>query len=127
MFTNALRCIESDYPQLLGLAQMMGVIQIIDGVIYPVSGCGWDYIGYKRVGEIPAEGEPDNRPFLTDGNGNKYVHINARTPFSVGAAAAQAAASSPEVAAALGDPSRFFVTDGNGSAVDPQYPMRVFL
>lgn len=127
MFTNALRCIESDYPQLLGLAEMMGVIQIVDGVVYPVSGCGWDYIGYKRVGEPPADGEPDNRPFLTDGQGNKYVHINARTPFSVGAAAAEAAASSPEVAAALGDPSRFFVTDGKGNAIDPQYPMRVFL
>lgn len=127
MYTNALRCIESDYPQLLGLAQMMGVIEIIDNVVYSKPGCAWDYIGYKRDGLPPAEGEPDNRPYLMDGNGNKYVHINARTPFSVGAAAAQAAASAPEIAAALGDPSRFFVTDAQGNAIDPQYPMRVFL
>lgn len=127
MVDNALRCIESDYPALLGLAQAMGVISIIDNQIVPSNGVEWDYIGYKRVGAAPAEGVPDTRPYLTDGSGNKYVHVNVRTPFSVGAAAAQAAAQSPEIAAALGEASRFFVTNPDGSAKDPEFPMRVFL
>lgn len=126
MYTNALRCIESDYPQLLGLAQLIGVIDIIDGQVTPINGCAWDYIGYKKIGEAPAENEPDNRLYVQDAQGNKYVHVNARTPFSVGAAAAEAAALSPEIAAALGNPARFFVTDSEGNAVDPQYPVRVF-
>ena len=127
MVDNALKCIESDYPALLALAQEMGVITVDDGVVTPAPGCAWDYIGYKREGLPPAEGVPDTRPILTDGNGHKYVHINVRTPFSVGEAAVTAAASNPTIAAALGDPARFFVTDGNGNAVDPQVPMRVFL
>lgn len=127
MVDNALRCIESDYPALLGLATVMGVITVQDGVVTPAPGITWDYIGYKYVGAPPAEGVPDTRPILTDGNGHKYVHINVRTPFSVGQAAAEAAASNPDIAAALGDPARFFVTDGSGNAVDPQFPMRVFL
>lgn len=124
MVDNALRCIESDYPALLGLAQAMGVL---DANGKPTDGIEWDYIGYKHVGPIPPEGEPDTRPILSDGNGNKYVHINVRTPFSVRQAAAQAAASNPTIAAALGDPSRFFVTDAQGNPIDPIVPIRVFL
>lgn len=124
MVDNALRCIESDYPALLSLAQAMGVL---DANGKPAEGIEWDYIGYKYVGPIPPEGEPDTRTVLSDGSGNKYVHINVRTPFSVGQAAAEAAASNPTIAAALGDPSRFFVTDAQGNPIDPIVPMRVFL
>lgn len=124
MVDNALKCIESDYPALLGLAAAMGVL---DAEGNPAPGILWDYIGYKREGAPPADGQPDTRPILTDGSGNKYVHVNVRTPFSVGQAAAAAAAGNPAIAAALGDPARFFVTDANGNAVDPQVPMRVFL
>lgn len=127
MIDNALRCIESDYPALLGLAQAMGVITVDGATVTHVEGIEWDYIGYKYVGPAPAEGEPDTRPILSDGSGNKYVHVNVRTPFSVGQAAAQAAASNPTIAAVLGDPSRFFVTNPDGSAKDPEFPMRVFL
>lgn len=118
MVDNALRCIESDYPALLSLAQAMGVISIIDGQVVQANGVEWVYIGYKVL--------PDGS-ILEDGNGNKYVHINVRTPFSVGDAAAQAASQSAEIAAALGDPSRFFVTNPDGTAKDPEFPMRVFL
>ena len=127
MVDNALRCIEEDYPALLGLAVAMGVITFDGSTVTPVDGVMWDYIGYKRVGEPPAEGQPDTRPILSNAQGKKYVHINVRTPFSVGEAAMAAAQASPEIAAALGDPSRFFVTNPDGTSKDPDFPMRVFL
>ena len=127
MVDNALRCIESDYPALLGLAVAMGVITVNGSIVTPADGVTWDYIGYKRVGSPPAEGHLDTRPILSNAQGNKYVHINVRTPFSVGEAAMSAAQARPEIAAALGDPSRFFVTNPDGTAKDPEFPMRVFL
>lgn len=127
MVDNALKCIEGDYPALLTLACAMGVITLDGETVVPAPGITWDYIGYKYVGEPPEEGQVDTRPILSDAQGHKYVHINVRTPFSVGQVAAQVAASNPDIAAALGDPARFFVTDGSGNAVDPQFPMRVFL
>lgn len=127
MVDNALRCTENDYPALLGLAQAMGVITLDGNKVVPTEGIAWDYIGYKMVGNPPAEGELDTRTILSNPQGHKYVHINVRTPFSVGEAAMAAAMASPEIAAALGDPSRFFVTDVNGAAKDPEFPMRVFL
>ena len=127
MVDNALRCIEEDYPALLGLAQAMGVIKLDGDTVIPAQGITWDYIGYKLVGTPPEEGQPDTRTILKDANGKKYVHINVRTPFSVGQAATEAAASNPAIAAALGDPSRFFVTNPDGTAKDPEFPMRVFL
>lgn len=127
MADNALRCIESDYPALLGLAEAMGIITMDGQTIVPSQGITWDYIGYKLSGTPPEEGEPDTRTILSDPQGHKYVHINVRTPFSVGQMAMEAAQGNPAIAAALGDPSRFFVTDGNGNSIDPQFPMRVFL
>lgn len=127
MIDNALRCIEEDYPALVGLAQAMGVITLDGSTVIPAQGITWDYIGYKLVGTPPEEGQPDTRQILKDANGKKYVHINVRTPFSVGEMAMTAAASNPAIAAALGDPSRFFVTNPDGTAKDPEFPMRVFL
>lgn len=127
MADNALRCIESDYPALIGLAEAMGIITMDDQTVVPTQGVTWDYIGYKLSGTPPEEGEPDTRTILKDANGKKYVHINVRTPFSVGEMAMTAAASNPAIAAALGDPARFFVTNPDGTSKDPEFPMRVFL
>jgi len=127
MVDNALRCIEEDYPALLGLAQAMGVISMDGQTVIPADGVTWDYIGYKLSGPAPEEGQPDTRDVLKNAQGKKYVHINVRTPFSIGQAAAEAAAVNPDIAAALGDPSRFFVTDAQGNPIDPVVPMRVFL
>lgn len=118
MVDNALRCIESDYPALLGLAEAMEIITMDGSTVIPGANITWDYIGYK----IKEDGT-----VLTDTNGKKYVHINVRTPFSVGQMAMEAAQGNPAIAAALGDPSRFFVTAPDGSAKDPEFPMRVFL
>ena len=124
MYDNAIKCIESDYPTVLMLGYALGVLDQ-DG--NPVQGVAWDYIGYKRVGEPPAEGQADTRPILDDGNGNKYVHVNVRTPFSVGARAAELAVGNPAIAGALSETGRFFVVDGEGNSVLPVAPMRVFL
>lgn len=123
MYDNAIKCIESDYPTVLGLGYMLGAL---DAEGEPLHGVEWDYIGYKRVGEPPAEGQADNRPFLQDGQGNKYVHVNVRTPFSVGARAAELAVGSPEIAGALMETGRYFVVDALGQSVQPEFPMRVF-
>ena len=127
MVDNALRCTEQDYPALLGLAQAMGVITLDGTTVIPSPGVAWDYIGYKYTGTDPGVTGPDTRTILSDAQNKKYVHINVRTPFSVGEMAATAAASNPAIAAALGDPSRFFVTDGDGNSIDPLVPMRRFL
>jgi hypothetical protein len=84
----------------------------------PAAGVEWDYIGYK-----PLEGGG----FLEDGRGNKYIHVNIRTPFSVGERATSVAAADVEVAAALSAIDRFFVVDGFMQAKTPDVPMRVFL
>ena len=127
MVDNALRCIEQDYPALLGFAQAMGVITMQEQTVMPSEGITWDYIGYKYVGDAPEPGQPDTRTILSDVNGKKYIHINVRTPFSVGEMAVQAAMDNPDIAQALGDPARFFVTNVDGTAKDPEFPMRVFL
>lgn len=118
MYDNALKCIESDYPTLLGLAQVLGAVDVVNGKVIPKPGVSWDYIGYKKL---------EDGSYLQDGNGNKYVHVNTRTPFSVGAKAAELAALSPEIATALVDTDRFFVTDAEGNAKAPEYPIRVLI
>jgi hypothetical protein len=127
MHTNALRCTEEDYPVLLALAQAIEAITLDGPDVIPAERVAWDYIGYKYVGDAPPENGPDTRTILCDVNGKKYVHVNVRTPFSVGQAAAEAAAGNPEIAAALSTPGRFFVTNPDGSAKDPEFPIRVFL
>jgi hypothetical protein len=123
MYDNAIKCLESDYPTVLMLGYALGALDV-DGS--PVDGVAWDYIGYKRVGPQPADGQPDTRPFLDNGHGDKYVHVNVRTPFSVGARAAELAAGNPEIAGALSEIGRFFVVDGAGNSVMPEFPMRCF-
>jgi hypothetical protein len=123
MYDNAVKCLESDYPEVLMLAYALGVL---DQDSEPMPGVSWDYIGYKRVGPQPEEGQSDSRPFLDNGFGIKYVHVNVRTPFSVGARAAELALASPEIAGALVQTGRWFVVDGEGNSVMPEFPMRCF-
>lgn len=116
MYDNALRCIESDYPELLALAVAIGAISIENGKVVAAPDVLWDYIGYKLVNGVPLE----------DGNGNKYIHVNTRTTFSVGERAASLAVSNPELAGALANVGRFFVTDEFGQTKMPEVPMRCF-
>jgi len=120
MADNALRCIESDYPALLQLAQELGVIVVENGNVIPEKDVAWTFLGYKRD-------HLDESKFVSDENGNKYVHSNVRTPYSVGERVAQFATDHPDIAAAMGDVSRFFVVDENGNPIDPKFPMAVYL
>jgi hypothetical protein len=126
MNTYALRCIEGDYPELLSNAATLGVIRLVDGHPEMIGGGEWDFIGYKRVGEQPPEGTPDTRPYLEDAQGNKYVHVNARTPVDIRTRAQELAASNPAIAAGLANLGRFFITDNNGQYAWPNKPIRVF-
>jgi len=123
----ALRCIEDNYTKLIQLATILGVVDTINGVVTEKNGGIWDYVGYKLVGDIPLEGEADTRVPLTDANGKKFVHINVRTPVNVREVAEALALSNPEIAGALSKVPDYFITDENGNATLPQFPLRVFL
>lgn len=128
MKTYALRVIAADLTKLIANAQLLGVVAIdADGNPYEKNGGCWDYIGHKRVGDPPAEGEPDTRSWAQDANGNKYIHINARTPVDIGAVAAALATQYPDIAAGLSELNKFFVVDADGETTWPAYPARGFL
>lgn len=127
MFTYALRCTENLYPTLIHLAKLLDVVDVVDGVVVEKNKGCWDHIGYKLDGDIPAEGEVDTRVPLADTNGNKYVHINVRTPIDVRAKAEALATTHPELGTALSQIPQYFITDADGNATLPEFPMRVFL
>lgn len=117
MYDNALRCTEEDYPVLLALAEDLGVITIDGEGVTPAEGVTWDRIGYKYVAGVPLE----------NGSGQKYVHVNLRTTFSLGQRIMETAPSNPAISAALATPGRFFIVDADGNGIMPEFPIRVFL
>jgi hypothetical protein len=113
---------------LIANAKILGVVDTDqDGKPFEKNGGCWDYIGYKMIGPIPEEGQPDTRVPAEDVNGNKYVHVNCVTPVDVDAVANALALAYPQIAAGLAELPKFFITDADGKAVWPEYPMRVFL
>lgn len=123
----ALRCTENNYTKLIQLATLLGVVDMFEGTVVEKNGGIWDYVGYKMIGTEPGEGEVDTRVALTDSNNKKYVHINVRTPINVREAAEALALSNPEIAGALSKVPDYFITDAEGNATLPQFPLRVFL
>lgn len=123
----ALRCTEDKYTRLVQLATMLGVTDMYEGQVIEKNGGIWDYVGYKYVGAEPLEGETDTRTILSDDNGKKYVHINVRTPINVREAAEALALENPEIATALSQIPDYFITDEEGNATLPEFPLRVFL
>ena len=116
----ALRCLESDLPQLVVNGKILGVLDTDAlGKVYEKNGGCWDYIGYKTM---------DDGTILKDVNGVKYVHINCATPIDVDAVARELAATYPQIAQGLSEFNRFFITDPDtGKWAWPVEPMRVFL
>lgn len=117
MYDNALRCIESDYTTMLSLAADLGIIKVENGVVTPMEGVTWDYIGYKIVNDVP----------LVDEKGRKYIHVNLRTEFSLGPRIYDKATTNTAIQSALATPGRFFIVDDQGNGVMPEFPMRQFL
>lgn len=118
MIDYYLRCRMSDFPNMLGLGRALGVIKYVDGIITPVGQGVWDEIGwkYQEVGGEPAGGRDD-----------PYMHVNFRTEHNLRELAQALAAAKPEIAAGLSQLSRYFITDAEGQAAAPEFPLRVFL
>lgn len=111
-----LRCKETDLAELAYLAESLGVVHSVDGVLMGKGMTTWDYVGYKtnEQGEIVKQ------------DGVPLVHINVRTPINVREKAEELAVSNPSIAQALSEIPRFFITDTEGNATAPEFPMRVF-
>ena len=130
MNTYYLRCVESDYQQLIQLGVLLGALQVTNGVVTATgSGC-YDYIGpiYKPTGET-VETESGPQPVMAihcDSDGNIYIHVNLITPVNLRNVAEALAISRPEIAAGLSNLSRYFVVDADGNATAPAQPHRVF-
>ena len=112
-----LRCIESDYPQLIALGKLLGVIEQVGEVIRTVDpGDYWDYIG-----QIITDSKP-----RADKDGNVYIHVNLLTSINLRDAATAMAAKYPEVREGLATMGKYFLLDAEGNAIAPAQPHRVF-
>ena len=129
MNTYYLRTIPADYEQMIALGVTLGAIEVIEERIHAPGGC-WDYIGpiYVPTGET-MQTEFGPQPVTTprvDAQGNEYIHVNLITPVNLADAAAALAVDNPEVGQAIDTLGKYFVVDGNGGAVHPMMPHRVF-
>jgi len=129
MFKYSLKCIETDYPELLENAVMIGMIEMEKGMpVREINGGYWDYIGHRKVGSPPAEGEKDNRDELKGDGDSKYVYINVITPIDVNNVSKEMAKSNPKIDKWVKKFHRYFTIDPEtGEFVWPEDPMRVFL
>ena len=133
MKTYYLRCIESDKPLLFNLAQKLGLLVDVDGVLTP-QGCTWVEIGYiplptgKIIVNEDGTETPETAP-SADKNGNKYWHINLRVepPLDQIASEIYAKTKDKTIGAAMADMARFFVADADGQPIAPKAPFGVFL
>lgn len=123
------RVIESDWPLLLQLAQVLGMLDA-DG--NPTDeALVWYVIGYNMVptGETvtdPETGEViELRAPETDGQGNPYKLANLATLVDLRARAQALAASNPELLGALQNLGRFFPVDAEGNPKRPGNPVCV--
>jgi hypothetical protein len=124
MNTYYLRTI--NYPQLLDFGARLGVIamtyEAYDEEGLPIgeptiSATDNGYLDY--IGTIERDEE-----VITNPDGVPYIHANLITPHDLRALAI--ASTDPEIQAALADIAGWFVVDGEGNAVAPQHPYRVF-
>jgi hypothetical protein len=121
-----LRCKQSDYPELVALAKLLGIIAEYDGQLYGINGNDWDYRGtlYEPTGEtVTVEGmEVALQRQIADETGTPYVHVNVNLRFDLGERARELAATSPEMAAALAQTGWFFLLDESGKPRAPRNP-----
>jgi len=108
-----IRAIQADWPAVESLAIALGVAhRAEEGELI---GNGWVFVGPVYQNGIP----------VTDENGNEYVHANLVYDGSLRVLAELKALQNPEIAAALLEIPRYFVTDENGNPVAPRNPARV--
>jgi len=129
MFKYSLKCIETDYPELLENAIAIGMIEIEKGKEPREKNGGyWDYIGHRKVGPAPLEGEQDRRDYLKGEGNSKYIHVNVITPIDINNISKEMAKGNPKIDSWVKKFHRYFTIDPEtGEFVWPEDPMRVFL
>jgi hypothetical protein len=124
-----LRCLESDKAKLLALGVTMGVLVESEGKHYATAG-DFIEIGYvhRPTGEtVVVDGiETALTEPVRDEHGNLYFHWNLRTTIDLRERAESMAASHPELAEALAELSKYFVTDENSQPKAPTNPAVVW-
>lgn len=126
-----IRTIAADYPAMIAIGKILGVIaENEEGQIYATQGGCWDYIGpiYVPTGET-LQTDMGSVPVTTprlDPDGNEYIHINLVTPTSLKDTALALAEEHPDVAEGLANLGRYFLLDANGDARLPTNPHRIF-
>lgn len=124
-----LRCIESDKAELLALGVLLQVLQESEGRHCATAG---DFVEigyvYRPTGEtVLVDGiETAVTEPVRDENGNLYWHANLRTTINLRERAGAMAVSNPELAAALSQLGKYFVTDELGQPRAPNNPAVVW-
>jgi len=130
MNTYYLRTIAADYPAMITIGKVLGVITENAGIITATQGGCWDFIGPIHVPTgATTQTEFGHMPVmapLLDPDGNEYIHVNLITPIALKATALALAVDHPEAAAGLADLGKYFMLDANGDARLPNNPHRIF-
>lgn len=146
-----LRCKESDFPELVALGVLLGVIREVemdgpdvdrDDEGFPIdpnppvkteiigaNGCDWDLVFgtgklYEGTGVFTeVNGIPiEESHLIVDEMGHPYIHINILTRFDLGDRAREMAVNHPELAEALSNMGKYFLLDGEGKVRRPANP-----
>lgn len=121
------KCTQSDWPQLVAMAKALGLVQETE--TGQLVGQGWVYVGpvTRPTGNTLVVGglEVPETASVLDTNGNPYVHVNLVYEGSLRALAESKAQDHPEIAEALQNLSRWFVTDEDGNHRAPTNPYNV--
>lgn len=129
MYDYYIRCTQADYKTMIALGVTLGALAVDEEGNVSAPGGAWDAIGtiYKPTGKVieTDQGEtPEMSPVL-DANGKPCFHANLRTPIHLGLKAKELAGDDPQVAKALANQARWFVT-ADGQAAAPKQPKRMW-
>jgi len=114
-----LRCKQSDFPELVALGKLLGVIDEHEGHIHGINGCDWDLV--FGTGQLYQNGA-----LIVDESGDPYLHINVLTRFDLGDKAREMAVDHPELAQALSSMGKYFLLDAEGKVRRPANPQCSF-
>lgn len=123
MNTYFLRCRESRLQTLIERGIRLGAIEMEGATVTATFGGSWDYIGIKQT--IDENGNVFGEPL--GGIDDPYVHINLRTPVNLRDKAIELAqAGDADIASGLAEIANYFITDAEGNAGTPEFPIRIF-
>jgi hypothetical protein len=105
----------------------MGVIEEVDGQIVPVGMGAWSPIGIVPEPLLEGELEGTIKP-PRGGEVDPWYHINFRSEHNLRErAVALAQAGDMDIATGLAEIASYFITDAEGNAAAPEFPLRVFM